>query len=148
MKKISYFILLIAMPFFVLGQDGTRREKVEAHRIAFITNKVGLTSEEAKRFWPVYNEYQAELETIRKERRMKLKDARMDQENLSDKELESLVDYEITFRQKELDISKKYHARFKEVLPVRKVAKLYMAEEAFKRELLRQIQDKRSPSRN
>lgn len=142
MKKTIYLALLIILPLFNFAQE-TRRENIEAHRIAFITNRVGLTAEEAKRFWPVYNEYQAELEKIRKERRMKLRDARMDSENLSDKEIEAVVDNEIVFKQKELDIDKKYHAQFKGVLPIRKVAKLYMAEEAFKKELIKRIQDKK-----
>jgi len=42
-----------------------------------------------------------------------------------------------------LDLDKKYHAKFKEVLPVKKVAKLYRAEEKWKRVLLNKIKNKK-----
>jgi ABC-type uncharacterized transport system substrate-binding protein len=55
---------------------------------------------------------------------------------------EKLVDGEIIFRQQELDIIKKYHAQFKKILPIKKVALLYKAQEDYKKELLKQIQEK------
>jgi len=61
---------------------------------------------------------------------------------LSDKEVEQLVDNEITFRQKEIDLQKEYHIKFKGILPIKKVAKLYEAEEQFKRYLLNELKDK------
>ena len=35
-----------------------KKEKMEAMRVGFITQKLDLTSEEAQKFWPVYNEFQ------------------------------------------------------------------------------------------
>ncbi|QQR95672.1 MAG: hypothetical protein IPJ93_02755 [Bacteroidota bacterium] len=67
---------------------------------------------------------------------------------MSDKEVEKVVDDEIVFRQSELDIIKKYHAQFKQVLPIKKVARLYQAEEDFKKELLRQLKDRRDARGN
>ena len=65
---------------------------------------------------------------------------------MSDKEIEKLVDGEIIFRQNEMDVKKKFHLQLKKVLPLRKLALLYRAEEDFKRELLKKIQEK-APSR-
>jgi hypothetical protein len=61
---------------------------------------------------------------------------------MSDPEIEKFVDSEVAFRQAELDVLKKYQVQFKKVLPIRKVAKLIRAEEDFKRELLKRIQDR------
>ena len=44
--------------------------------------------------------------------------------------------------QKELDLQKEYNSKFKAVLPIKKVAKLYVAEEQFKMELLNKLKDK------
>ena len=112
-------------------------------KIGFITDRLDLTPEEAKTFWPVYNQYQKELDDLRKKRREERHDAKQDFENLNDKEVEKVVDGEIAFRQNELDIQKKYHAQFKQALPIKKVALLYRTEEDFKRELLKKIQDRR-----
>jgi hypothetical protein len=118
------------------------REQVETMKIGFLTQRLSLTSEEAKVFWPVYTKYQDELETLRKSRRENLGDQKRFNE-LSEKEIEKAVDSELGFRQSELDLLKKYHGQFKQVLPIKKVAMLYRAEEDFKRELLDRLKENR-----
>ena len=123
-----------------------KREEIEAMKVGFLTRKLELTSEEAKTFWPVYNQYQSELDKLRDNRRKERMAAKNELEGMSDKEVEKIVDGEIAFRQSELDVMKKYNAQFKSVLPMKKVAKLYRAEEDFKRELLHQLREKREGS--
>ena len=123
-----------------------KREEIEAMKVGFLTRKLELTSEEAKIFWPVYNQYQGELDKLRDSRRKERMAAKNEMEGMSDKEIEKIVDGEITFRQSELDVMKKYNSQFKSVLPMKKVAKLYRAEEDFKRELLHQLRYKRERS--
>ena len=127
--------------------DGDRKEKIESMKIAFITNKLDLTPDEAKKFWPVFNQYSDELQGLRKDRRERNRNAREDFDKLGDKEVEKVVDDEIVFRQQELDVQKKYHAQFKSVLPIKKVARLYRAQEEFKRELLEKIKERREDRR-
>lgn len=119
------------------------RERVEAMKVGFLTQRLNLNAEEAKVFWPVYNHYQDELEALRKSRRENLSNTKMNFDELSDKDVEKAVDSELGFRQSELDLLKKYHTQFKQVLPIKKVAKLYRAEEDFKRELLDRIRENR-----
>lgn len=137
------------------GEPGARRaerkEKIETMKIGFLTEKLDLTPEEAQKFWPVYNQYHNKQEELRKTRKMEVREGAANLENMNDKDIEALVDNEIVFRQKELDIQKEYHKQFKSVLPIKKVAKLYRAEEMFKRELVRKIQEGRkekSPHRH
>ena len=120
-----------------------KREEIEAMKVGFLTRKLELTTEEAKSFWPVYNQYQGELDKLRDARKKERMTAKSEMEGMSDKDIEKIVDGEITFRQSEIDIMKKYNSQFKSVLPMKKVAKLYRAEEDFKRELLHQLRDKR-----
>ena len=144
--KNLILLLTLATPLAAMAQPPDKpgaRQRVESMKIGFITNRLNLTPEEAKAFWPVYNKYSDELEALRKSHRENLMEARKNIDSLSDKEIEKLVDSELAFRQGELDIMKKYHPQFKQVLPVRKVAKLYRAEEEFKRKLLEMLQDKR-----
>ena len=123
-------------------RQNEKRENIEAMKIGFITKKLNLTPEEAQKFWPVYNQYSDKLHEIRKKRRQNYKDAKQKFNELSDKEVEQAVDNEMADRQKELDIQKEYHSKFKAVLPIKKVAKLYAAEEQFKMELLNKLKDK------
>ena len=119
-----------------------RKEKVEAMRIAFITQKLDLSPEEAQKFWPVYNEFHKKRDEMMKKKREDKKGMRENIDSLSDKQVEALVDAEMAFRQKNLDLEKEYHGKFKSVLPIKKVAKLYRAEEQFTHRLLEQISDR------
>ena len=119
-----------------------RKEDIEAMKVAFITKKLDLTPEEAQQFWPVYNQYNDKLNELRKKRREDHKQTKQNFDTMSDKEVEQVVDNEMAMRQKELDIQKEYHAKFKAVLPIKKVARLYTTEEQFKRVLLDKLKDK------
>src|SRR5262245_28037750 len=105
------------------GPTPQQMEKIKTMKIGFLTERLNLSSEEAKTFWPVYNKYQDELETLRKNHREDVEKLRSGDE-LSDKELEKLVDGELAFRQQEIDIMKKYNPEFKKILSIKKVAKL------------------------
>lgn len=126
-------------------QREERNDNIESMKIAFLTKKLDLTPEEAQQFWPVYNQYQAKLQEIRQKRRMENKEAKHNFDEMSDKDVEQVVDNEILFRQKELDIQKEYHSKFKAVLPIKKVAKFYQAEEQFKRVLLDKLKRDQPP---
>ena len=76
-------------------------------------------------------------------RRKTIRNAKEDFNQLSDKDVEKVVDGDLVFRQQELDIVKKYHNQFKQVLPIKKVAMLYRAEDDFKKELLEKIKERR-----
>jgi hypothetical protein len=151
MKTLKLILpALLTLMFFTLsGQPRQRmnpeerKENVEAMKIAFLTKELNLSSEEAKKFWPVYNEYTDGVKKIREARRDRLKDARDDFASMSDKEVEKVIDTEMASRQQELDLLKQYHVKFKEVLPVKKVALLYRAEENFKRKLLEKIKERK-----
>jgi len=120
-----------------------KREEIESYRIAFLTQKLSLTPEEAQRFWPVFNQFTAEMKTV-KANRVSKRDMKNDIQNQSDKDFEKLVHGEIAIRQQELDVVKKYHTQFKQVLPIKKVAILYRAEDEFKKELLEKIRERKA----
>lgn len=143
MKK-TLFIPVMLLALAAAGQPGKTRpsqERIESMKIAYLTERLDLNPEEAKQFWPVYNQYQNALEEMRKKHRQERDVKNM--ESLADKDVEKMVDNEMIFRQKELDIKKAYYSQLKSVLPIKKVAKLYMTEDDFKRVLLRKIQERR-----
>jgi Spy/CpxP family protein refolding chaperone len=145
---LSFFMLTSMLAFSQMGppppERGPRQEKkenIEALKIAFITKKLDLTPEEAQQFWPLYNQYTDKVQDLRRKKRQDNKEAKQNFDEMSDKEIEQAVDNEIIFRQKELDIQKEYHSKFKAILPIKKVARLYQAEEQFKRVLLDKLKD-------
>ncbi|WNJ19323.1 hypothetical protein [Pontibacter sp. G13] len=123
-------------------EDGPNKERVEALRVAFITQKLKLTTEESKTFWPVYEEFQQEMELLREEHRSVRKKLEIKFKRATDEELETLMEEFISFQFEEAKIIATYHDEFLKVLPIRKVALLYKAEQDFKRELIKEIRNR------
>lgn len=149
MKKLKTLaiIVIIGMSVPALAQDGERpgqnKEQLEALKIAFITQELNLSSEEAQSFWPMYNEMEGQLKEIRKAKRENHRNARKNFDVMAEKEIEKSLEDELALSQQELDIKRSYVGKFKGILSVRKVAKLYAAEERFKQRLLKRFKEKR-----
>jgi hypothetical protein len=59
-------------------------------------------------------------------------------EDLDDEEIQTLILNDFNFRQRDLNIERKYYNKFKSSLPIKTVGKFYRAQEAFKKEILQQ----------
>ena len=99
-----------------------------------------LSPEEAQKFWPVYNQYDKEIDANRKEMHANHKALKSDAE-LSESEASAAIDKELASRQKELDIRKKYSAEFKKTLGAVKTLRLTQAEREFQKELIKRFRD-------
>ncbi|NOY37542.1 MAG: hypothetical protein GXO83_08195 [Chlorobi bacterium] len=141
-KLVAILLIMLAgLPLRAQNQD--RIQRLNAQKIAFFTERLNLTPEEAQQFWPVYNAYQQEKSSINKAKREILQDINRNSRNMDDKELEELADRFVDYDRQLADIQIKYHQEFKKVLPIRKVVRLYQAEQQFTTFLLRQIQNRR-----
>jgi len=139
MKNIWIAMLLLFIPALLYAQDrGNRNEEIESYKIAYLTQKLDLSSGEAKIFWPIYNDWQKELSALRSERNKNVISFRKTEEieALSDNEIHALITNEINYKQRNLNIEKKYYNRLKSSLPLKVVGKYYRAQETFKKELL------------
>lgn len=139
MKHLFIAALLFTVPFFASAQRQSGRGKeIEAYKITYLKEKLELTPEEAKIFWPIYSAWQGEQSALRTERREKMISFRkIDEiEALSDTEVQNLINNELNFKQRDLNIEKKYYLKLKSSLPIKTVGKYYRAQESFKRELL------------
>ena len=144
MKKLIPFIAIIFMfTGSVLAQNnrpGFERylEKFKSEKIAFITEKMDLTVDEAQKFWPLYNEYQDKRDELIKSRRMEY--GRNNQEMTSE-ELEKMVDSRIEEELKLAEMKLEFHKEVKKVIPIEKVVKLYRAENEFMNHMLNRIRE-------
>lgn len=137
-------ILLVMMTAGTLvlnaqGKEGWK-ERMMSEKIAFLTSEIGITPEEAQVFWPVYNQIQQEKDAAMREvfGSYKALVEALDQ-NKSAKVIDKLLTEYLDASQKQKDIDAASPERFKKVLPVDKVAKLYIAEEKFRRQQLHKL---------
>ena len=141
MKKTILVLMLLMSTVLLKAQPGIgdKKEKIEALKVGYLTKQLNLTADEAKVFWPVYNQYDAEMEVIRKGRLTELMNAKINFDEMSDADVAKTIDNEFNYQQQELNIRKKYNEEFKKVLPMKKVAKFWVAEQKFKLYLLEQL---------
>lgn len=138
MKKISLFLIVVCSTFFqIFAQEDNA--KIEALKIAFITKRLQLNAEEAKKFWPVYNQYEAEKKQVRQSTIGDIKEMKGDGD-FTNTEAEQAISKYIEFKAKDLDLTKRYVSEFRKILPATKIAKLVTAEEHFKKMLTKQAQ--------
>lgn len=120
--------------------EGGRGERVKALRVAFITQQLDLTEQEAQSFWPLYNEFHEKLKGANEGTKKLLKTG---VDNLSDAELEKLMDQELANEEKVIALKREYLQKFKKVLPLRKVARLPSVEKRFREELWQRVKENR-----
>ena len=120
-------------------------EQVQVERIAYFTEKIGLTSDEAQLFWPIYNEMDKKRTSLFEERALIIRKFMRESDNLSDKQIEDQLNRMTSIQQQEMTLPKEYDARFRKVLPARKVMNLYVAEMEFRNYLLQKMRDRRNP---
>jgi len=140
---VIWFVLLIPAKMFSQTDTSaaSRREKIKAQEVAYITQKLNLTADESQKFWPVYNEYDAQKEALNKAFHQKMKTFR--KPNMTDAQADSIIVGELAHEQALLDLKKSYVSKFLAVLPAPKVAKLGEAERGLRRMLLKLIKDQR-----
>ncbi len=131
-KTISFVLIMCLTTKPFICQNNQNPQNREAMKIAFFTSKMQLNSIESQKFWPLINEMEAEIKALEDKNahgRMML----IDKEEISDKELEKVMDARMEMGKKQMDIKIKYHEKFKEILPIKKVAKYYESTREFKK---------------
>ncbi len=122
--------------------DDGKADKVEALKVGFITEKLNLSSTEAKSFWPVYNEFEEQMKQLRAKERENVRLLKA-KSSLTDADADKFLNEQLSLKQQQLDLNKKYVAEFKKVLPAKKVARLLMLEQEFKQQLLNRLKERK-----
>ena len=140
--KLGAFIFCLFASFVIYGQ-GQGREKIKTLKVAFITERLSLTSEEAQVFWPIYNEHEKNTQRIRRTERVEIQSKLMDMDLLTNVEANQLLDQLIVLEQEKQDLHIAFLDRISQVISPKKTLLLIKAEEDFKRRLLREMQQRR-----
>jgi hypothetical protein len=133
MKKFLLYISFALASFTAAAQtqdaeaddqpNPKKEAKIEALYVAYISQQLKLTPEEAQKFWPIHTQYNAELKAVNKN-------------NLSEIDREQAV----------LNIKKKYVGNFNKILGNERCNNFYRQDAAFREKLrnrLKQIRQQR-----
>lgn len=134
-------ILVVLCTAIGYGQRGNR-EKIKTLKVAFITEQLELTSNEAQQFWPVYNEFEEKRQSLRQKERTQIQNKMKDVMALSEEAAITLLEQLTSFRTEEQKLNDSYLNEIKKVLSAKKTLLLLGSEEDFKRQLIRQYRQK------
>jgi len=148
MKKKLIFLLLFGLintNLFLFAQRDERRraefEEFKEKRVAFITKAMELTADEAKAFWPLYNELQEKKFELNQQLRRVLYEFRgseRDRKKRTEAEYKEFVKRYTQFKIKEAKLDEEYIAKFAKVISYEKIFRYQQAEQQFARQMLNQ----------
>lgn len=122
---LSTFLGWLAFSGFAQeNNDGKSPSRIEALKIAYLTKKLNLSTEEAQRFWPIYNKYASEISEARAEQK-KNKVSELDTED------------------KILKIRKKYNTEFSKALTSEKINTFFRSEKDFSSFVQKELNERR-----
>ena len=141
-KLIPILVLLISLSGFA-QRGGKMNERIKAQKTAFITEKLSLTADEAAKFWPIYNEFEAKRNKIKSEDLRAVKMKMRNNPDMSDKEADELLEILIK-AENDLHAAKlKLVKDLKTVLSAKKIIRLRAAEDEFNRILFQRLKEMR-----
>jgi Spy/CpxP family protein refolding chaperone len=121
-----------------------KKEKIEAIKVAYISEELELTVAESQAFWPVYNELQSKEQELREKQRANFMSLKKDEE-ISEKELETMIykmsDIHIAIE----ELRKSYLDDFIDLLGAKKTLQLIKAEKEFGRRMMERMKGKDRP---
>lgn len=126
MKKAIFFIITLLVTSVVMSQEPPRkmmggRQNVEVLKVAYFTKHLALTTDEAEKFWPLYNSYTDEVRKARQDNK------------------EDILAFEETV----LNIRKKYKTDLKKILVTdERVNKALQAEREFMNVVRKELQQR------
>ncbi|HEX8330587.1 MAG TPA: hypothetical protein VF629_23860 [Hymenobacter sp.] len=118
------------------ARRGERLAQLENAKIAFITNRVTLTQDQAQKFWPLYNEFVDKRRQLNRGNRGIFRGV---PDGMTDQQIRDGFAQTFNKRQQELNLEKEYFEKFQKVISLRQVAQLFAAERDFTKEVIKRV---------
>ncbi len=123
MRYLYILSVFILSSLRLVAQDDNipegRQEKIKALYVAYITQELKLTEDEAQKFWPVHTQYENEIKAVKTEAS------------------------ELDRQQSILNIKKKYQDKFVKILGVARTDNFYRTDAEFRKKLVERLKKMR-----
>lgn len=142
------FALLISMQLFSQEKRGGSK-RIKALKVSFFTEKLELTSQEASKFWPIYNKFEKERYHLYHVERAEMKkkiDVLGGIDQLKEKQAEAFTKDMLALEKLDYETNVRYQNALKKVISYKKMIKLQMAERDFNRQMMKRYRSRKSKS--
>jgi hypothetical protein len=134
-------ILLLSLSLNGFSQDNDRRERIKALKVAYLTEQLELSTTEAQKFWPVYNDFEEKEQQLRKEKYSKRKET--DVESLSESEAKKMIEDMISTDKMKQELREIFIKDLQKILSSKKIIKLKIAEDQFNKRMFEEYKKRR-----
>ena len=139
--KTYLIAILLFVSFHSFSQDDDRRERIKALKVAYLTEQLQLSKTEAQQFWPIYNAFEEQEQSFRKEKYSKRKDT--DVEALSEQEAKKMIEDMISTENKKHELRETFIKDLQKILPSKKIIKLKIAEDEFNKKMFEEYKKRK-----
>lgn len=137
-------VLLATVP--ASAQQGERGEMLEQLRIARLTEALELSVEEGQQFWPLYNTYRKDLKRVIQAEKEVFRGLE-DEEDLSEARFKAAVAERRTLANEREQLSESFLYDVMALLGPKRTLTMLTTEEGFRREVVRELRDRRKGGR-
>ena len=153
MKKIFFLFAILFFSININAQHPPKegKEKIQALKIAYLTEKLDLTVNEAEKFWPIFNKYHKKRTSLFNFEQQELKQTNegdYDVNTLTNSEAEKTLKKVFEYREERYQNKISFHKELLKVLPPKKILILEIKEKEFNRDLMRKFREKRERREN
>lgn len=145
MKRVILIIVLSAISVAGLAQkqgaNASAKSKLEAARIAIITQRLNLSPAQAEKFWPLYNQFAQERKGLQQQV-LQVREG-LDMQNLSEEQSKTIIKAYQEFKQDKLDLENKYASKINDVISARQMVALKKAEDDFRTMILNRLEQRK-----
>ncbi len=142
-RPVVFFFTLLFAGISLYGQNRENKEQIKALKVAFFTERLQLTPEEASVFWPIYNAHENAKEELRIAQRKEIRDRFETLDNLTEKEAKSALERYLDLEEKEEELDKAFYEEVAKEFSAVRTLKLFQAEQEFRRRLLQEYRKRR-----
>jgi hypothetical protein len=150
MKKILITLFLVLGVLSNSIAQENHRERIQAYKTAYLTQELDLSTQEAEKFWPIYNAYEKKMFSVkvlkvREERNRIAEQGGL--ESLTDKQAKEALSHLIQNEKEVLKIKEALYKDLDGILSPVKLLKLHKAEFDFNKKLLSEYRKNRGQNR-
>lgn len=141
--KLQLTLLLLFSTLISIAQTKEEFNKIKSYKVAYFTEELSLSTDEAADFWPIYNKFEEAQIQMWKAMRARA-EASQDPKLLSESEAKKQLANYISERTDEHERTMKLYKDLQKILPAKKVLLLPRAEDNFRRKLMRMHRERRN----
>ena len=126
--------MLLTVPAFAQSASDTNmeilKEKLKADKKLLVAGNMELTDAEAKQFWPVYESYQKDLESVNKQLFKTIKEysEAFNKGSIPNDQAKKLLGEALSVEEQETKLKRTYAEKLEKVIPSSKVARYIQME--------------------